>query len=299
MEGNWQGGAQGDNKYQYNDKEWNDDFGIGLNDYGARWYDPALGRWNSVDPLAEMYGTMSAYHYGMNNPIRYIDPTGMASEAYSFGMNSSQKNSDDRSTTIATTVVNEDTKETYTIDDGYEFNFNVSDKEFKEIKDKKGIGLTASYYWRWAREATAYKIAKAMQLGLKTGKKVVFDTAEGIDDEIFNNAGEDAMNGDFTKAAMMLVMSRIPGGRKFSGWIARKEFQILSPALQKKFIAALKKGIVGPKGETGVVIIDSTEELYKAGYRFKIKILGVGGDTRIYGKAMENGHVLFDFLTGH
>jgi RHS repeat-associated protein len=78
MEGNWQGGAQGDNKYQYNDKEWNDDFGLGLNDYGARWYDPALGRWNSVDPLAEMYSRWSPYNYCVDNPMNHTDPTGMS-----------------------------------------------------------------------------------------------------------------------------------------------------------------------------------------------------------------------------
>ena len=49
MEGNWNGAA-GSNKYQYNGKEWNDDFGLGLNDYGFRMYDPAIGRFPMVDP---------------------------------------------------------------------------------------------------------------------------------------------------------------------------------------------------------------------------------------------------------
>jgi hypothetical protein len=42
LEGNWNGAA-GPNKYQYNGKEWNDDFGLSWNDYGARFYDPAVG----------------------------------------------------------------------------------------------------------------------------------------------------------------------------------------------------------------------------------------------------------------
>ncbi len=75
MEGNWNG-AKGDNKYGYNGKEWNDDFGLGWNDYGARFYDAAVARWGNIDPLSEKYSKWSPYNYTMNNPIKYIDPNG-------------------------------------------------------------------------------------------------------------------------------------------------------------------------------------------------------------------------------
>jgi RHS repeat-associated protein len=79
MEGNWNG-LNGKNKYQYNEKELNSDFGLNWNDYGARMYDGAIGRWNGVDLLAEKYVAHTPYNYVMNNPTNFVDPNGMAVE---------------------------------------------------------------------------------------------------------------------------------------------------------------------------------------------------------------------------
>jgi RHS repeat-associated protein len=52
---------------------------IGLYDYRARFYDPALGRFISADPVVPGAGNPQAlnrYAYVYNNPLRYTDPTG-------------------------------------------------------------------------------------------------------------------------------------------------------------------------------------------------------------------------------
>ena len=62
--------------YKYNGKEYQDELGLNFYDYGARNYDPALGRWMNMDPLAYKYFSYSSYNYALNVPTFFIDPDG-------------------------------------------------------------------------------------------------------------------------------------------------------------------------------------------------------------------------------
>ena len=67
-----------ENPYQYNGKEIFKDFGFNSYNYGARWYDPAVGRFSGVDPLADHPNQIdkNPYAYAWNNPVLLTDPDG-------------------------------------------------------------------------------------------------------------------------------------------------------------------------------------------------------------------------------
>jgi len=48
-----------------------------LYDYGARWYDPAVGRFTGVDPIADEFPHLSVYNYASNDPVKNIDLHGL------------------------------------------------------------------------------------------------------------------------------------------------------------------------------------------------------------------------------
>ena len=71
--------VQSENPYEYNGKELqNGPNGkiLNWNDYGSRMYDPQVGRWIVVDPMAEHSYAMSPFLYANSNPVNFYDPDG-------------------------------------------------------------------------------------------------------------------------------------------------------------------------------------------------------------------------------
>ena len=67
-----------EHRYQYINREKQDEFGLGWLDFEARMYDPQCGCFHSVDPLPDTEGqeSLSPYQYAWNNPVNKSDPDG-------------------------------------------------------------------------------------------------------------------------------------------------------------------------------------------------------------------------------
>ncbi|MBD3339147.1 MAG: hypothetical protein GF353_08555 [Candidatus Lokiarchaeota archaeon] len=68
--------------FKYTGKELDDENALEWYYFGKRYYDAEIGRFWVVDPHAGSYGDLTPYHYGANNPIIFLDPTGMDTTGY-------------------------------------------------------------------------------------------------------------------------------------------------------------------------------------------------------------------------
>ena len=76
MNGPWANVPTNAISYQYNGIDYLDDFGLNVNMATFRTLDPAMGRWWSVDPKAEVQPTMSPYCAMNASPLMYSDKKG-------------------------------------------------------------------------------------------------------------------------------------------------------------------------------------------------------------------------------
>ena len=108
--------------------------GTGYVDFGARWYDPLVPHFTTIDPLSESSRRFSPFVYGNNNPIRFIDPDGMEATEPTVGADGL-------------------TSEQWVSDGGNaekekESREENRDKEKEKNKKKKDINLKFSDLWK-------------------------------------------------------------------------------------------------------------------------------------------------------
>lgn len=77
MTGPWVDALDSKNDYLYNGKELNKDLGLGLSDFGFRFYDPSIARFTGVDPISDKFPHVSTYNYAENEPVAHIDLWGL------------------------------------------------------------------------------------------------------------------------------------------------------------------------------------------------------------------------------
>ena len=63
-------------RYKYNGKELDRKAGLNWYDYGARFYDPGIGRFMTVDPQSEKLYHWNSYNYCIGNPVKLVDKDG-------------------------------------------------------------------------------------------------------------------------------------------------------------------------------------------------------------------------------
>jgi RHS repeat-associated protein len=89
-------------RYKYNGKEFDQETGNYY--YGVRYYNPKTSLWLSVDPLASTMPSWSPYNFVFNNPLRFVDPLGLAPDDWVKRKDGSiywDKNANDQASTKA------------------------------------------------------------------------------------------------------------------------------------------------------------------------------------------------------
>ncbi len=139
-----------------------------------------------VDPLADFYPGWTPYHYVHNNPLRYTDPTGMSADDIIYrdektGQEVYREIQDGDDIYIDVAVASADGRAN-----------NYSGVSQPRSSSSSGINLSRSF-------GHAYNVMSWL----------TNETASGIDENVFDGAGQNIISGDYSQAALGIVLSRV------------------------------------------------------------------------------------------
>jgi RHS repeat-associated protein len=131
-----------DNQTKYNSKELQTEADLDWYDYGARFYDPVIGRFHVPDAYAEKYLDFSLYQYGANNPVCFIDVNGDSLMLFKNGtyVTTADNGSKEITGYNQESTVDENGNENFT--GGQSFGFNDIETDQSIISDLRSGGIS-------------------------------------------------------------------------------------------------------------------------------------------------------------
>ena len=222
------------NKYKYIGKELDTMYGWNMQDHEARWYDPVLGLWHSIDMLAEKAYNISSYVYCHNSPIISLDPNGKDD----YKINASGELSFWRRTNAKST------HRVFCGKNSILVGRNLVDQLVKNQNSQGSYALITNSddAFKFFTFAANYTNVEWLLIGVKNNSGVTFKLSTNFNNESVSNESNDAQNMLFhlhnhpwgtnlngTKASgNYKEYNRVPSGEKVSNYYTNSDLWTLN-----------------------------------------------------------------------